>query len=72
MMMKSNNEAVPKILDELIDDFGMRPADIASKTGLGVMSIYRWKDGANLTRSNRNIIMRLYAREKKRREEKGE
>jgi len=59
----------PKILTELIDGFGMRPVEIASRTGCGVMSVYRWKAGESQPiPANRDVIIKLYKREKAKRE----
>ena len=63
------NEDFQKIIDELIS-FGYRHVDIASKTGLAPMTVYRWQKGEikNPVKANREVMLKFYKREKAKRE----
>ena len=62
-------ENLTTLINDLITKFGLRPEEIASRTGASLMTVYRWKTGSfkKAHRSNIAAVERLHRYEEKKR-----
>jgi transposase len=60
-------ENLTTLINDLITKFGLRPEDIASRTGASLMTIYRWRTGSfkKAHRASIAAVERLHRYEEK-------
>jgi predicted transcriptional regulator len=61
-------ENFSELINELLREFAFTHEDIASKTGVRLMTIYRWKKGTVPLSAHQAKVLRVVARERAKRD----